>query len=147
MSSRSASRHNPARQPKPLLIVGLAALAAILLGGVWFVVSALGNSKSEVSVAEAVALRDRGALFLDVRTADEWNSAHVAGSTLIPLDELDRRASELPRDRDIVVICASGARSQVGRGILLNKGFTKVSVMTGGLLEWKAQGYPMVAGP
>jgi rhodanese-related sulfurtransferase len=51
--------------------------------------------------------------------------------------------NEVPRDRQIVVVCRSGNRSQQGRDILLNAGFEQVTSMTGGLNEWRASGYPV----
>lgn len=80
---------------------------------------------------------------LDVRTVEEWNEFHAPNTTLIPLDELASRVDEVPRDREIVVVCRSGNRSQQGRDILLNAGFEKVTSMTGGLNEWRARGYPI----
>ena len=80
---------------------------------------------------------------LDVRTLEEWNEFHAPNTTLIPLDQLMSRLSEVPRDKEIVVVCRSGNRSQQGREILLNAGFKQVTSMTGGLNEWRAKGYPI----
>ena len=106
-----------------------------------------GGNPLEVSVEEAVAKRDAGAFILDVRQPEEWNEFHVPGSTLIPLGELTSRIDELPRDQEIVVVCRSGNRSATGRDILLEAGFTQTTSMAGGLIEWKAAGYPTVSGP
>jgi len=100
-----------------------------------------------ISVAEAAAKRDAGAFILDVRTQDEWNEYHIPGSTLIPLDQIETRLDEVPNDKDVVVVCRSGKRSQPGRDVLKNAGFTQVTSMSGGLKEWKAAGLPTVAGP
>jgi phage shock protein E len=100
-----------------------------------------------ISVAEAAAKRDTGAFVLDVRQPDEWNEYHIPGSTLIPLDQLETRLNEVPKDKEVVVVCRSGNRSQPGRDVLKNAGFTQVTSMTGGLKEWKAAGYPTVTGP
>ena len=100
-----------------------------------------------ISVAEAAAKRDGGAFVLDVRTPDEWNEYHIPGSTLIPLDQLETRLSEVPQGKEVVVVCRSGNRSQPGRDVLKNAGFTQVTSMSGGLKEWKAAGLPTVAGP
>jgi rhodanese-related sulfurtransferase len=100
----------------------------------------------EVSLSEAGAKRDAGAFMLDVRTQSEWTEYHVPGSTLIPLDTLASRLNELPRDKEIVVVCRSGNRSAQGRDILRNAGFTTVTSLSGGLSNWKAQGYPTVSG-
>lgn len=101
----------------------------------------------EISLEEAIAKQEAGAFILDVRQPEEWNEYHVPGSTLIPLGELASRVNELPRDREIVVVCRSGNRSGQGRDILLNAGFTQVTSLAGGLLQWQAAGYPVVSGP
>ncbi|MBI5053866.1 MAG: rhodanese-like domain-containing protein [Chloroflexi bacterium] len=101
----------------------------------------------EIAVKEAVAKREAGAFILDVRTVEEWKEFHVPNSTLIPLDELPKRVAEVPRDKEVVVVCRSGNRSQAGRDILLNAGFTKVTSMSGGLNEWRSLGFPTVTGP
>ena len=96
-----------------------------------------------ISPAQAYAKYQQGAFFLDVRSQAEWDRFHIAGSTLIPLDELPNRLSELPRDKDIVVVCLSGHRSQSGTVILQQAGFTRVSCLSGGLQAWTAAGYPV----
>ena len=99
-----------------------------------------------VSVTEAAALRDAGAFILDIRQPDEWAAVHIPGATLIPLGDLPGRLSEVPRDRDVVVVCRSGSRSRSGRDILLGAGFTRVTSMTGGVREWQAAGLPTESG-
>jgi rhodanese-related sulfurtransferase len=102
-----------------------------------------GTLPNTVSVREAYDLAQRGAFVLDVRTLEEWNEFHAPDSTLIPLDQLASRINEVPRDRQIVVVCRSGNRSQQGRDILLNAGFEQVTSMTGGLTDWRASGFPV----
>ena len=97
----------------------------------------------DVSVSDAYSLYQNGAFVLDVRTLEEWNEFHAPNTTLIPLDQLPARINEVPRDRQIVVVCRSGNRSQQGRDILLNAGFERVTSMTGGLNEWRTNGYPV----
>lgn len=97
----------------------------------------------QISVDEAYSMYQNGAFVLDVRTVEEWNEFHAPNTTLIPLDQLAARVNEVPRDREIVVVCRSGNRSQQGRDILLNAGFENVTSMTGGLNEWRSLGYPI----
>ena len=99
-----------------------------------------------VSVAEAAALRDDGALVLDVREPAEWADGHVPGATLIPLGDLASRLDDLGRDRPIVVVCRTGNRSAQGRDILLGAGFPAVTSLDGGMTDWAAAGMPMEAG-
>ncbi|MCK4977259.1 MAG: rhodanese-like domain-containing protein, partial [Anaerolineales bacterium] len=63
------------------------------------------------------------------------------------LGELEARASEVPLDREVVVVCRSGNRSQVGRDILLKSDFNQVTSMAGGMKQWSAAGYETVSGP
>lgn len=101
---------------------------------------------AELSVDAAKAQRDAGAYILDVREQDEWDQFHLPGSTLIPLNQLSQRLSEVPRDKDIVIVCRSGNRSQAGRDILTAAGYKSVASMSGGLLQWRQKGYPTVSG-
>ena len=106
-----------------------------------------GGVPTEITVAEAVVMQEQGSFLLDVREPDEWAQTHIAGATLIPLGELDKRISEVPRDRDVVVVCRSGNRSKHGRDVLLAAGYPRVANMAGGMIAWKAEGHPTVSGP
>jgi rhodanese-related sulfurtransferase len=99
-----------------------------------------------VSVAEAAALRDGGAFVLDVREPAEWADGHIPDATLIPLGELASRVGELPRDRNIVVVCRSGNRSAQGRDSLLAAGFPAVTSLDGGMTDWQEAGMPTEGG-
>jgi rhodanese-related sulfurtransferase len=136
------------RTPKSQMIVLAVVALVIVLLVLW------GNSRAgrnnppaglppEISASEAYAKYQGGAFLLDVRTQEEWNDFHAPNTTLIPLDQLPSRLNELPRDKEIVVVCRSGNRSQQGRDILLNAGFQQVTSMQGGLNEWRASGYPV----
>ena len=73
---------------------------------------------TELTLAQAKAKIQQGAFILDVRTQQEWDQFRIAGSTLIPLDELPDRLNDLPKDQDIVVICQTGQRAQNGVTLL-----------------------------
>lgn len=138
-SSISAYLRRPAVQ---LGIVAIVALVIYLL-----VASAGGNTggglPATISVDEAYTMYQDGVFVLDVREQVEWDEYHAPGTTLIPLGELASRVNEVPRDRPIVVICRSGNRSQEGRDILLDAGFTEVTSVNGGLNAWRSAGYPI----
>ncbi len=102
---------------------------------------------AEISVAQAAAKRDQGAFILDVRQPEEWNEGHIPDATLIPLGELPNRLNEVPKDREVVVVCRSGNRSQQGRDILRGAGYTLITSMAGGMNDWQSQGLPVVSGP
>ena len=127
----------------------LTAVAIVALIVYLIAASTGGNAStaaSEISVDQAYEKYQAGTFLLDVRTQEEWDEYHAPNTTLIPLDELPSRLSELPKDQEIVVICRSGNRSQQGRDILLDAGFNATS-MAGGLKEWYASGYPTEGQP
>jgi rhodanese-related sulfurtransferase len=153
----SKKPRNSGRQQQPhshipmlVLLIGVAILAIIALGA--FFIPRLNNGTTaqslplEISVAEAAAKRDAGAFILDVREPSEWTDFHMQGATLIPLGSLASRINDVPRDKDVVVMCRTGHRSSSGRDILLSAGFTRVTSMAGGLTEWRSQGLQTVSG-
>ena len=135
------------RTPKSQMAVLAAAALVIVLLVLWSNYRRNDNPSTalppEIGVSEAYNKYQNGAYVLDVRTPEEWNDFHAPNTTLIPLDQLPSRLNEIPRDKEIVVVCRSGNRSQQGRDILLNAGFQQVTSMQGGLNEWRASGYPV----
>jgi rhodanese-related sulfurtransferase len=132
---------------KPAVQLALVAFIALVV----FLIASAGGGQAagladEVSADQAYRMYQQGAFMLDVRTQQEWDEYHAPQATLIPLDQLQGRLAELPKDREIVVVCRSGNRSQEGRDILLEAGFDAVS-MTGGMKDWAAQGYPVEGTP
>ncbi|MPZ45477.1 MAG: MBL fold metallo-hydrolase [Betaproteobacteria bacterium] len=85
---------------------------------------------------------------LDVREPNEFNSSlgHVRGALLIPLGALTERAQELSKARPIVTVCRSGARSAQATVLLGKVGFTQVANLSGGMLRWRAQRFPVEGG-
>jgi len=147
--TRKASRSSGNKVNSWVWIAGFAILALIVVGAISAMTppaTEVGIAR-EVSVSEAATLRDQGAFMLDVRESEEWNAGHIPDATLIPLGELESRLDELPRDRQIVVVCRSGNRSATGRDILLDAGFEDVTSMGGGMNSWVSQGLPTVTGP
>jgi rhodanese-related sulfurtransferase len=132
------------RWPLLALVAVVVAAGAIWL---WQQGQAGRGGPLEVSVAEAAARRQAGAFILDVREPHEWLEVHIPGATLIPLAQLPARLSELPRGREIVVVCRSGNRSADGRDILRQAGFAPVTSMAGGMIDWQAAGYEIASGP
>lgn len=94
------------------------------------------------SFAERLA---EGAYVIDVREPDEYAAAHVPGALLVPLGSLAGRASDLPLDRTVFVICASGNRSLRGAAALAGAGIEAVSV-AGGTSGWIRAGRPVATG-
>jgi rhodanese-related sulfurtransferase len=140
-SSAKRSHYKGRKQNLTGLWIGLGIV--ILAAAAFLLIRPNNTLPTEISPAQAYAKYQQGAFFLDVRSQDEWNQGHIARSTLIPLDNLQDRLSELPRDQDIVVVCLSGVRSKEGAAILRQAGFTRVTCITGGIQAWVSAGYPI----
>jgi hydroxyacylglutathione hydrolase len=79
-------------------------------------------------------------LVVDVRTEREWSEERIDGSLNVPLSRLLQRLDELPRDRPIVVHCASGYRSAIAASVLQHEGFAGVADLVGGIAAWETVG-------
>jgi hydroxyacylglutathione hydrolase len=88
----------------------------------------------------------RESLVLDVRQRDEYETGHVPGAVHLHAGDLPERLAGLPRDADIMAICASGYRSSVAASLLRQAGFEHVSWVSGGVPAWDAAGYPLERG-
>jgi rhodanese-related sulfurtransferase len=148
----SKTRRKPSRRASrgssPWLWVGGIALVTVLVAAALYLSQGGNNGLPlEVDLNGAKAMRDAGAFVLDVRREDERGTGYVPDSTWIPLDQLQGRLGEVPRDRDILVVCQSGNRSGTAREILLNSGYARVTSLRGGVQVWQAAGYPFVTGP
>ncbi|MDO4771456.1 rhodanese-like domain-containing protein [Porphyromonas sp.] len=87
----------------------------------------LFGSSASLSMQEIYDLVHRdGAILLDVRTEDEYRKGKVGNSINIPINDLEIRLSELPKDRPLIVYCASGGRSTIACQLLKEKGFDKI---------------------
>lgn len=85
-------------------------------------------------------------LFLDCREPDEYATAKIAGTTLLPMSQLADRVAELEPHRtgEIVVHCHHGGRSLRVAMWLRNQGFPQVSSLTGGIDAWSQQIDPSI---
>jgi len=85
---------------------------------------------------------------VDVREPDEFNGplGHVEGARLIPLGLLSDQMKALTKEVPIVTVCRSGARSAQATQILAKVGFDKVANLSGGMLRWRSQRFPVEGG-
>jgi adenylyltransferase/sulfurtransferase len=84
-----------------------------------------------VVLAEALKGHESEVFVLDVREPDEFEEGHIGGATLIPLGSLQRRLSEVPKDRQVVVVCAVGGRSARATHFLRGHGIEAVNLHGG----------------
>jgi glyoxylase-like metal-dependent hydrolase (beta-lactamase superfamily II) len=80
---------------------------------------------------------------VDVRTPAEYRSVHLDPSVSLPLDEIGRRRGELPHDRELVLVCRTGARARLAAEQLTD---LRARVLEGGIAAWQEAGHPVVIG-
>jgi rhodanese-related sulfurtransferase len=85
-------------------------------------------------------------VLIDVREPWEFASGHAKGAKNIPLGVLGARLAEIPRNREILLICQSGNRSMSAARFLLKQGITQVFNVTGGTTVWRMHGLPLEGG-
>jgi len=97
-----------------------------------------GRLWKDVNGSQALALvQEAGAHVLDVRTPRETAGGHAEGAILIPIEELEARARELPNDgKPLVVYCAAGVRSAAACDYLSSKGLDGLHNLSGGFPAW-----------
>lgn len=103
------------------------------------------NGIPQISVQELKARRDAGEeiFLLDVREPFEYQIAQIGGK-LIPQNDVPNRLAEIPRDREVIVQCKSGGRSQRIAEFLAQQGYPNVKNLAGGILAWAEQIDPKV---
>jgi glyoxylase-like metal-dependent hydrolase (beta-lactamase superfamily II)/rhodanese-related sulfurtransferase len=124
------------------LLVGYERFAGVLAGGVraWRVAGLPVTGYEEVEPSAVPALRDEGALVLDVREPTEFEEGHVEGAVHVPLGALPRRLDALPRDHRILVYCSGGDRSATAVSVLERHGVEGAAGVGGGYEEIAGDG-------
>lgn len=96
--------------------------------------------------AAAVLRQDASALLLDCRTPEEFSAARIEGAVLIPMQEIERRLSEIEGHEDdtVIVHCHHGVRSLRVTAFLRQRGFERAVSMAGGIDRWSIEVDPSV---
>lgn len=98
----------------------------------------------EICPTTAQVWLKEGAILLDVREQHELDelSYDVPGMLHIPLSDFEERFHEVPKNKDVVLACRSGARSLRATGFLMNHGYDNVVNMKMGIIRWVDKGFP-----
>ncbi len=96
----------------------------------------------EIDVHEAHALQAEGATLVDIRESWEWAQGRAAGARHVPLGQIAIGMQRIPRDRPVLLICASGNRSKMAAKFLQERGFEAKSVR-GGTSAWARASLPL----
>ncbi|NVN99987.1 MAG: rhodanese-like domain-containing protein [Geobacteraceae bacterium] len=105
--------------------------------------AAIGAKDITSQEANSLISKNKNVYILDVRTQQERQQGYIAGSVLIPIDTLERRISEIPKNRPVIVYCAVGSRSRIAAQGLSKNGFSEVYNMKDGIYGWYRNGLPI----
>jgi len=127
--------------------VGNILIAVVITWLLWkrLIAPKLSGVKS-MTISDYHTLRNEEHTLLDVRSTGEWQSGHPSNAVHIELGEISKRMHELPKDKPLIVICASGNRSAMAATKLANAGFEPVYNFSGGMSSWKSSGLPVKLG-
>lgn len=97
-----------------------------------------------ISVQELEQKQDQ-VILLDARELEEYQTSHIKGAHYIGYNKFDKKdLAKFPKDKEIVLYCSIGYRSEKIGNRLQKLGFTKVSNLYGSIFEWVNQGNPVV---
>ena len=103
-----------------------------------------------ISLADAKKLYTSGqAVFIDVRSNEQFTLGHIKGALSIPGSQLIRRFNEVTPGKTVITYCACSAEQSSGRAAadLIAHGVKNVFALKGGWNEWKSEGHPTAVGP
>jgi rhodanese-related sulfurtransferase len=121
-------------------------VAIAVVSGVALLWPALRQGGRRATPLQVTQLINRGkTTVLDVRSADEFAGGHLRDAKNIPLADLATRIGELDKskNRTVVVVCQTGARSDKAAKQLAAAGFEDVWSLDGGVAAWQAAGLPL----
>lgn len=85
---------------------------------------------------KAIEMNKAGAIYIDVRNPNELSSGFAPYAKNIPLGDLKTRYTELPKDKDLLIYCRSGRRSEAAAHFLVKNGYDRVYNVLGGFLAY-----------
>ncbi|MCY1692379.1 rhodanese-like domain-containing protein [Exiguobacterium sp. SL14] len=116
----------------------LSIILLLVVGYLAYKMFAPTKGVKQVSTTELKPLlNDRKRFYLDVRTPAEFKGNHIKGFKNIPLQTLNSQLNQIPKDKEVLVICQSGMRSKQAIKVLKKAYYTDVTEVRGGMNAWR----------
>lgn len=125
-------------------------LAVAVVSGVMLAVPALrkGRGGKGLSTAEAIQLvNQRQGVWVDVRPTEQFRAGHIAQARSVPAAEIEQKASSLPKNKPLLLVCETGRDANRIAARLRTQGFAEVSILEGGMRAWSSAGLPVTQKP
>ncbi len=103
------------------------------------------NERVDAQELSKLMQSDKPPYVLDVRSQGEWQTAHIDNTHLLPLNDVLEHIDSLPKDREIIIMCASGNRSSTAASLLSQRGVTHLTDLRGGIEGWQQEKLPVVS--
>jgi rhodanese-related sulfurtransferase len=124
-----------------IFLIGIAFISGGML--VWPLVNKVTGGP-QLDTLAATRLMNDGAVVVDVREAEEFSAGHLTSAKHIPVGDIDKRISDIPSDKPVLVYCATGTRSGKAAAALKKAGRDQIFNLNGGIAAWKQAGLPVV---
>jgi rhodanese-related sulfurtransferase len=124
-----------------IFLIGIAFISGGML--VWPLVNK-ATGGPQLDTLAATRLMNDGAVVVDVREAEEFSAGHLTSAKHIPVGDIDKRISDIPADKPVLVYCATGTRSGKAAAALKKAGRDQIFNLNGGIAAWKQAGLPVV---
>jgi rhodanese-related sulfurtransferase len=132
-------------QHHPFLLSAAVALAVVVIA---YEIREQARATTALSGPQAVRLMNDGALVIDVRGKDQYESGHIGDARHVPAAELAQQADALKkwREKPVIAYCDTGVSAAAATKTLAQLGFTQVFNLAGGLEQWRRDNLPLVKG-
>lgn len=125
------------------LFAALVAVVAALI--VSEIVGVSGGARRLNTNQTILAINRDAAQIVDIRTPNDYTSAHIAGAINIPEAQLTDKLNRLDKQKQIILVCAQGQRSLAATSLLRQKGYTELAILEGGMNTWRRDGLPTIS--
>ena len=103
-----------------------------------------GGQSNMLSTKEAVQMANKSAaIFIDIRSAEEYKNGSIPQARNIPMDELEEKTASLSKSKPIILVCNMGRLAQKAATSLKKLNFEEVHVLSGGISAWTPDGLPL----
>ncbi len=119
---------------------------ALVSGGMllWPIINRQMGGATVGTLQATRMINDQNAVVIDVRSNGEFAGGHLPNAKNIPVEDITKRAGELPADKPVIICCASGSRATRAAGALRKLGREQVFCLDGGVSGWQQAGLPVV---
>ena len=126
-----------------VIVPGLVASAIAVM---FYELRLRAQDATHVSAADAVRLINKGALVIDIRKPDEFESGHIVNARNVPIDRMQKGEENVHKQKSkiLLAVCADGSIAGRAVSYLRKAGFENAFSLKGGIAGWRADNLPLV---